>query len=76
MGLEALSTGLQPLDGRPKEGMTIADHIEIQASPELRDVATALAGAIRDPGIIGMDDVRLVVDGRIPTMTIIVGSKR
>jgi hypothetical protein len=77
--------GLQAIDGRPREGTTIADHIEIQAPPDLEQVGKALADAITDPGIIGMDtdpgiigmdDVRLVVDARITVMTVIVGSKR
>ena len=69
-------SGLQAIDGRPREGMTIADHIEVQTPPDLEAAGKALADAIRDPGIIGMDDVRLVVDVRITTMTIIVGSKK
>jgi hypothetical protein len=68
--------GLQALDGRPNQGMTIADHIEVQAPPELRAVAMALADALRDHDVIGMEDVRLAVDDRIKAMTIIVGSKK
>jgi hypothetical protein len=80
------AVGLQPIDGRPSEGMTIADHIEIQAAPDLESVASALAGAIREPAIIGMGDVRVTivkdglpdaVSGQIMpnTINVIVGSK-
>jgi hypothetical protein len=50
--------GLQALDGRPAQGMTIADHIEIQGAPEMKAVADALADALRDQTVIGMEDVR------------------
>ena len=67
---------LQPLDGRPSSGTTIADHIEIQASPELGQIAKALGDAIRDPGVIGMEDVRVVIQQNIEIINVIVGSKR
>jgi len=68
--------GLSPLDGRPAAGATIADHMEIQASPENEAVAHSLAAAIRDPAVIGMADVRVVVDQRIKITTVIAGTKR
>jgi len=68
--------GLQPIDGRPREGMTIADHIEIQALPGFKDVAAAMADAIRDPDVIGMADVRVVIIDTAPAaIVVIVGSK-
>jgi hypothetical protein len=67
--------GMQPIDGSPSEGMTIADHVIVLAPPELRNAAKALVDALADPAVIGMDDVRLnIVEKTV--MTIIVGSKK
>jgi hypothetical protein len=76
--------GIQALDGRPSEGTTIVDHIEIQgSSPPFAKATNALANAIRDPNVIGMDDVRVVIGKQEPddpemrnVVNVIVGSKR
>ena len=49
--------GLQPIDGNPSEGKTIADHVVVAAPPRLEREAKALAAALTDPTVIGMDDV-------------------
>jgi hypothetical protein len=55
--------------------LSILDHIQINAPADSMSVARALADAIRDPSIIGMDDVRVENVDR-PPMAIMVGSKR
>jgi hypothetical protein len=68
---------VQPLGDRPASCMTILDHIEIQAPPDLDRLAFALADAIKEPSIIGMDDVRLVSNPKLNNRLIVmVGSKR
>jgi hypothetical protein len=69
-------SGMQAIDGSPSEGLTVADHIEIQAPPALGEVAGALAEAIKDPDVMGMERVVLTVDKRVPRMIVIVGSKK
>jgi hypothetical protein len=74
---------LQPLDGRPSEGTTVLDHIEIQATPTLMDAGTALGEALRNPDVIGMEKVEVVgipnadwVEPNAKLIIIAVGSKR
>jgi hypothetical protein len=68
--------GLQALDGRPRVGTSILNHIQIDAPKNLEQLAKGLASAIRDPRRIGMDDVRVVISDSPITMTILVGTKR
>ena len=67
---------LQALDEHPREGTSILDHIELRAPPALAKVIVALADAIRDPKVIGMDDVRVVIDLNATVVIIIVGTKK
>ena len=68
--------GIQPMDGRPSAGVTIVDHIEIQGPPERAALVNALVAAIKEPGIIGMADVRPFINPNVKIMTIIAGTKR
>lgn len=67
--------GLQPLDGRPAESETIADDIEIHVHPGNETVGHALADAIREPGVFGMEDVRVVPADEVGALVLVVGSK-
>jgi hypothetical protein len=60
----------------PPEGEIMADHIVLVASPELRAVAQALAGALIDPGVIGMETVTVQVDSTAAKLRVIAGTKR
>jgi hypothetical protein len=68
--------GLQPIDGSPSEGQTIADHVDVAAPPKFEREAKALAGALTDPAVLGMDDVRLTIGDDVSTVTVIVGKAR
>ena len=68
--------GLRPIDGNPSEGKTIADHVVVAAPPRLEREAKALATALTDPTVIGMDDVRLTIADDVGIMTVIVGTKK
>jgi len=70
--------GLKPLDPdpRPSSCTSILDHIQINAPSGLEAAANALAASIREPAIIGMDDVRVEINDKVPTIVIMVGSKR
>jgi hypothetical protein len=61
---------------KPSECTSIVDHVEVDAPAGLLLVANALANAIREPGLFGMD--RAWPDPSVTphVMTIIVGSKR
>jgi hypothetical protein len=68
---------MQPLDGRPASCSTIASGIEIHASPDFEKLAGELADAIREPSVIGMDNVQVILNPRLNNrLIIIVGSKR
>jgi hypothetical protein len=74
---------LQPLDGRPSEGTTALDHIEVQATPTLMEAGTALGDALRDSNVIGLEKVEVVaipnadwVESNAKLIIIAVGSKR
>ena len=69
--------GVPPLDARPASCMTIAACIEIDAPDSLKPVGNALVAALKDPDVIGMDNVRSSHQNANPsTMIVIVGSKR
>ena len=67
----------RPPDSRPSSCITVADHVEIDVPPAFSALGDALGDAIREPGEIGMADVRVVktVDA-IKITEIIVGAKR
>lgn len=68
--------GFQPMDGRPAAGITIVDHVEIQGPPDRAALVNALVAAIKEPGVIGMADVRPFISPNVKIMTIIAGTKR
>jgi len=70
--------GLKPLDPDPLPSSctSILDHLQINAPPSLGVIAKALGDAIKEPGIIGMDDVRVEVTNKVTIMQIMVGTKR
>jgi hypothetical protein len=74
--VDANGKGLKPLDPRPSSCETILVGVQINAPDNLKDAAEALADAIREPSVIGMDDVRVVSDPNATTMMIMAGSKR
>jgi hypothetical protein len=68
---------MQPLDTRPASCLSILDHIEIDVTPESEMFGKALADAIREPSIIGIDDVRVAVrPAANKTIIVYVGTKR
>lgn len=62
--------------GWPNAGMTVANRIEIHAPPEQYGIAQALANALTDPNVIGMENTLFVPKATANIMTVIVGSKR
>lgn len=68
--------GVPPLDARPASCMTIAAGIQIDAPDSLKPVGNALVAALKDPDVIGMDNVQLDQNANPSTMIVIVGSKR
>ncbi len=67
---------LQPINPEfPREGMTIANRIVLLCPPELHDLAEALAAALKEPNVIGMENVTVLTQPNVQ-MTVIVGSKR
>jgi hypothetical protein len=67
---------LQAVTGAPAECTTLVDHIEVDAPPDLLPVADALADAIREPDVYGMDRVWPDPNAKTGAITIMVGSKR
>ncbi|HML06775.1 MAG TPA: hypothetical protein VK430_01440 [Xanthobacteraceae bacterium] len=68
---------IKPLDDRPASCTSILDHIEIQTSPDLEKLGPALAEAIREPSIIGMDKVEVIINPNMrQRLVIVVGTKR
>jgi hypothetical protein len=70
--------GIDPIDGRPRIGFTLADHIEIQGrGANVKDAATALAESLREAKL---DDVRLVITPEVPSegqvVVVVVGGKK
>lgn len=65
-----------PPDPSPASCTTIASRIQINAQPSFERAANALRDAIKDPDVIGMDRVEVVINPAISGMAIIVGSKR
>ncbi len=55
--------------------MTIANRIVLLCPPELHDLAEALAAALKEPNVIGMENVTVLTQPNVQ-MTVIVGSKR
>jgi hypothetical protein len=69
--------GIAPLNGEtPAVGRTITDRIVIGASPALNDMAEALASALTDPAVIGMEKTTTLVKPEYSILFVIVGSKR
>jgi hypothetical protein len=68
--------GLQPLDARPSSCASILVGVQINAPENRLDVANALAEAIREPDVIGVDNVSVVPVPNASTIMIMVGSKR
>jgi len=71
---------IDPIDGRPRVGFTVVDHIEIQAhGGDTANAATKLAAALRNAKL---DDVRLVIapadpsDAPMNLVHVIVGAKK
>lgn len=67
---------LQPLDPRPASCASILVGVQINAPSDRMDVAHALADAIEDPHVVGMDNVRPVADPNAKIIVIMAGSKR
>jgi hypothetical protein len=75
-----LNIAVTPIDGRPRVGSTVVDHIEIQAhGADTANAATKLADALKNARL---DDVRLVFapadpgDDAMNVVHVIVGAKK
>ena len=69
--------GISPLNGEtPAVGETITNRIVIGASAAQADVAEALASALTDLGVIGMEKTTTVIKPENNILVVIVGSKR
>jgi hypothetical protein len=69
--------GINPINHEtPAVGVTIANRIVVAASPEQMDVAQALAAALTDSTIIGMENTTTLTSGKSNMLAVIVGTKR
>jgi hypothetical protein len=69
--------GIGPLNGEtPAVGQTITNRIVIGASPAQNDMAEALASALTDHGVIGMEKTTTLIKPENNILVVIVGSKR
>jgi hypothetical protein len=67
----------QPMDPNlPPEGVTLSNRIVLTVPPTLQAVADALAAALTDPEIFGMENPAVIVSEKASKMTVIVGTKR
>jgi hypothetical protein len=55
---------------------TIVTGIQIDGSKNRRDAVYSLVDALKDPAVIGMENVRPEISEAFPTIAIMVGTKR
>jgi hypothetical protein len=60
----------------PPEGMTLSSRVVLVVPPALEEVAHALARALTEPSVIGMEDVPVIVNPKATRMNVIAGTKR
>jgi hypothetical protein len=67
----------QPMDpDLPPEGMTISNRFVITVPAAMKPVADILSWALKEPRVIGMEEVPVLVDSRLTRLVLIAGTKR